>query len=228
MRALQELAFTAVLLAGVVLAPFPAFAEAPLGFPTKPIRLVVPGAGQIDSLARAIGPRLSEHFGQPVVIENVLGAAGIIAAHRVAKATADGHSLLLATTGFAISAALYSSLPYDARRDFSGVAQVAIPTTVLIASPMLGVASVKQLIALAGATPGKIIFASPGPGSGPHLLGEKFRLGTGISVVHVGMKSGQIIIETATGRIHYCFLPLGSVLPLVKEGTLSALAVATP
>jgi tripartite-type tricarboxylate transporter receptor subunit TctC len=110
----------------------------------------------------------------------------------------------------------------------AGVAQVAIPTTVLVASPALGVASVKELIALAKASPGKIIFGSPGPGSGPHLAGEKFRLASDISIVHVGMKSGQMLIETMTGRMHYCFLPLGSVLPLAKKGQLAALAVLTP
>lgn len=228
MRATHELVLAALFAAGVMLVPVPVFAEAPLAFPTKPIRLVVPGTGQIDALARTIGSRLSEQFGQPIVIENQVGAAGIIAANRVAKAAPDGHSLLLATTGFAISAALHLSLPYDPRRDFAGVAQVTIPTTVLVASPALGVTSVKELIVLAKATPGKIIFGSPGPGSGPHLAGEKFRLATGINIVHVGMKSGQMLIEAMTGRIHYCFLPLGSVLPLVKEGKLAALAVLTP
>ena len=197
-------------------------------FPAKPIHLIVPGTGQIDALARILGPKLTEHFRQPVVIEVQPGAAGILAAHRLSKAPPDGHWLLLVTTGFAIGAALHSSLPYDPRRDFSGVAQIAIPTTVLVASPMLEVESVQQLIAAAKAAPNKLIFGSPGPGSGPHLAGEKLRLAADMRIVHVGMKSGQIMIEAMTGRIHYSFLPLGSVLPFVKDRKLIALAVLTP
>jgi tripartite-type tricarboxylate transporter receptor subunit TctC len=197
-------------------------------FPARPIRLIVPGTGQIDALARALGSKLTERLGQPTVIEHHLGAAGILAANRLAKATPDGHSLLLATTGFAISAALHSHLPYDAKRDFVGVAQVAIPTTVLVAAPSLGIGTVQELIALAKTAPGKVIFGSPGPGSGPHLAGERFRLASGIRILHVGMKSGQITIETITGRIHYSFMPLGSILPLLKDGQLTALAVLTP
>ena len=229
MRTLQGFAFTGVIAAGITLVTLPARAQTGPTFPHKPIRLVVPGTGQIDALARMMGSKMSESLGQPVVIENYPGAGGILAANRVAKATADGHSLLLATTAFAISAALHSNLPYDPRKDFAGVSQVGIPTTVLIVSPALGIKSVNDLIAVAKSKPGKIIFGSPGPGSGPYLLGEKFRLGSDISIVNVGFKTGQeTLIETMTGRIHYCFLPLGSVLPLLKSGKVQALAVATP
>ena len=217
-----------VIAAGMVLVTLAAPVHAKSDFPVKAMRLVVPGSGQIDALARVLGAGLSERLGQPVVIHNVLGAGGILAAHSVAQGSADGHSLLLATTGFAISAALHSSLPYDPRRDFVGVAQIAIPTTVLVASPALGVKSVGELVAMAGARPRKLLFGSPGPGSGQHLAGEKFRLASGIDIVHVGLRSGQMLIETMTGRVHYCFLPLGSALPLIHDGKLVALAVATP
>lgn len=227
MRSLRQSRLMSTVAASLALALLPACVQAASDFPARAMRLVVPGTGQIDAFARMIGPKLSERFGQPVVIENQPGAAGILAAHRVARATPDGHSLLLVTTGFAISAALHTSLPYDPRRDFAGVSQIGIPTTVLIASPALGATSLQELIALAKARPGKILFGSPGPGSGPHLAGEKFRLVSGVDIVHVGLRSGQMLIETMTGRIHYGFLPLGSALPLVKDGKLIALAVLT-
>ncbi len=230
--ALQSFTLGSAILTGITVAVLPGFTWADQNFPSKPIRLVVPGGpnGQIDVLARVMGPKMSERFGQPVVVVNLPGAAGILAAHKVANAEPDGHSLLLVATGFAISAALQSKLPYDPRNDFAGVSQVGIPTTVLMTSPALGVKSVKELIALAKARPGKFIFGSPGPGSGPHMLGEKLRLGSGISIVNVQFNEGrqQTLVEAMTGRIHYCFAPLGSVLPFLRDGKLLALAVATP
>lgn len=228
---LQEFTLPGAILTGIAIAVLPAFAQSSQSFPNRPFQLVVasgPGA-QIDVLARLIGPRMRESFGQPVVIVNVPGAAGILAANKVAKAEPDGHSLLLADSGFAVSAALHSKLPYDPRHDFAGVSQVGIPTTVLAAAPELGVRSVKDLIGLAKAQPGKLIFGSPGPGSGPHLLNERLRLRAGISVVNVQFSAGrqQTMIDVATGRVHYCFAPLGSVLPFVRDGKLTALAVTT-
>lgn len=225
-------AFAGAVLTVIAAVVPPALAHSGQGFPGKPIQLVVasgPG-GQIDVLARLMGPRMSESFSQPVVVVNVPGAAGILAANRVAKAEADGHSLLLVQTAFAISAALQSKLPYDPLNDFAGVSQVGIPTTVLVATPALGAKSVKDLIALAKARPGKLIFGSQGSGTGPHMLGERLRLGAGITVVSVQFSEGrqQTLVEAMTGRIHYCFAPLGSVLPFLKDEKLRALAVATP
>ena len=220
----------AILQASAVAVP-PVLAQSAQRFPSRPVQIVVasgPGA-QIDVLARLIGPRMSESFSQPVVIVNVPGAAGILAANRVARSEPDGHSLLLADSGFAVSAALHSKLPYDPRSDFAGVSQVGIPTTVLAAASGLGIKSVQELIALAKSRPGKLIFGSPGPGSGPHLLNERLRLGAGISVVNVQFSAGrqQTLLEVATGRIHYCFAPLGSALPFVRDGKLVPLAVTT-
>lgn len=227
MRAVQRIAVASVIATAISTLALPGLAQTAPNFPSKPMRLVVPGAGQLDTLARMLGSKMSESFGQPVVVENVAGAGGILGANRVAKATPDGHSVLLAASGFAISAALHSSLPYDPRKDFAGVSQIVIPTAVLVVSPTLGVKSVKELIAVARAKPGKIIFGSSGPGTGPHLLGERFRLGSGINVVSVGLKSGQPLVETMTGRIDYSFLPLASVLPFLGDGKVVALAVAT-
>ncbi len=199
-------------------------------FPAKPVRLVVGlGAGaQTDTIARLIGQKLSESWGQPVVIENRTGAGGVIAASMVAKATPDGHTLLLLTS-FAISAALSTNLPYDPLKDFAGVAQVGFTTQALAAAPAWGVKSVKELIALAQSQPGKILYASGAAGLASHLNGEKFRLAAGIKVVNVAFKGGaDVVIETLAGRTQYCFAGLAPVLPFIRDGRLLALAVNTP
>ena len=207
--------------------PAPALAQP---FPAKPVRLVVGlGAGaQTDTIARLIGQKLSESWGQPVVIENRTGAGGVIAASMVAKATPDGHTLLLLTS-FAISAALSTNLPYDPLKDFAGVAQVGFTTQALAAAPAWGVKSVKELIALAQSQPGKILYASGAAGLASHLNGEKFRLAAGIKVVNVAFKGGSdVVIETLAGRTQYCFAGLAPVLPFIRDGRLLALAVNTP
>ncbi len=204
-----------------------AYAQA---YPTKPIRLVVGlGAGaQTDTIARLIGQKLSESWGQPVVIDNRTGAGGVLAASTVAKSTPDGHTLLLLTS-FAISAALYPNLPYDPLKDFAGVAQIGYTTQALATAPSQGIKTVQELIALARAQPGKILYASGAAGLATHLNGEKFRLAAGIKVVNVAFKGGSdVVIETLAGRTHYCFAGLAPVLPFIKDGRLLALAVNAP
>ena len=172
---------------------------------------------------------MSEGWGQPVVIENRPGAAGAIGAALVAKAASDGYTLLFATTSFAPSAALQANLPYDPIRDFAGVTQLVIPTGVLIVAPALGVRSLKDLIALGHARPGKLLFGSAGAGGFTHLSGERFRLAAGIKVVHVGFKgTPEAAIEVLAGRVHYAILGLAVVQPFIKDGRLLALAVNTP
>ena len=188
------------------------------------------GAGsQNDLVARIISPKLSESWGQPVVIENRTGAGGAFAASTVAKAAPDGYTLLMLSSQFAIGAAVHKNLPYDAVKDFAGVTQIGFSTNALIVAPSLGVKSVKDLIAFAQAKPGQILFSSAGAGSGTHMNGERFRLAAGIKAVHVGFKSSpEAVIEVVTGRVHYCVWPLGPALPFIKDGRLLALAVASP
>ncbi len=211
------------------LAAAPGFAQQ-LSFPSKPVRLVVglSAGAQTDTIARLIGQKLSEVWGQPVVVDNRTGAGGVIAASLVAKAAPDGHTLLLLTS-FAISAALSPNLPYDPIRDFAGVAQVGFTTQALAAAPSWGVKSVKELITLAQSQPGKIIYATGAAGLASHLNGEKFRLAAGIKVVNVAFKGGSdVVIETLAGRTQYCFAGLAPVLPFIKDGRLLALAVNAP
>lgn len=222
--------FTAAIATGFAFAAAPGFSQTQQGFPVKPIRMVgLSAGGQVDTLARMLGPKMTESWGQPVVIDNRPGAGGTLAAGTVARAAPDGYTLLLSTVSFATSAALYSDLPYDPIRDFAGVTQIGFTPYALVVTPALGAHSVKELIALAKAQPGKLLFGHSGAGSGSHLAGERFRLAADVKVVHVGFKGlPQLLLEIVTGRIHYCVCALASALPFVRDGRVLALAVNTP
>jgi len=207
-----------------------ALAQSQQKYPTKPVRIVVgfSAGSATDITARMIGPRLSEIWGQPVVIENRPGAGGAIATTAVSKATPDGYTLALISASFAIGAVLHKDLSYDALKDFVGVAQIGTTSGALTVAPSLGVKSVKELIALAKERPGKIIFGSAGAGSGIHLTAERFKMVAGINTVHIGFKGQpEMILEIMAGRVHYGFPGLGPALGIIKDGRLVALAVIT-
>jgi tripartite-type tricarboxylate transporter receptor subunit TctC len=200
-------------------------------YPTKPVRIIVPasaGSG-IDAVARMIGQKMSENWGQPVVVDNRPGGTGTLAAVAVAAAAPDGYTLLASGSAFLVSAALQLKLPYDPLKDFAGAAQIRYGSSALVATPALGAKSVKDLIALAKAQPGKIIFASGPVGGGGHLTGARFNLAAGIKVVTVAFKgSAEATIEVVAGRTHYSLGPLPPALPFIKDGKLLALAVIMP
>lgn len=227
----QRAVLAAVIAAGIAATAAPDPAQAQQQFPTKPIRLVVgyTAGGQPDALARMIGQKMSERWKQPVVIDNRPGGGGTLAAAIVAKAAPDGHTLLLAGVNFAGSAALQPSLPYDPLKDFSRVSHLGFGTQVLVVAPAPGVTSVKDLIALAQAKPGKVIFASSAAGTGPHLIGAKFSFAAGIKVVTVAYKGApEAMIEVLAGRAQYSIGSLVVVLPLIEGRKLHALAVFIP
>lgn len=206
-------------------------AQAQHNYPTKPVRVVVPFSpgGTSDVLARIITPKLSEGWGQPIVIETRTGAGGTLGTAIVAKATPDGHTLLISSAAFAISAALQPNLPYDARKDFAGITRLGYSTTALIVPAGLGVKTVDELIALAKAKPGQLIFSSAGAGSSTHLNGERFRLAADIKVKHVGFKgASDATVEVVAGRVHYSLVGLASALPFIRDGRVLALALGTP
>jgi tripartite-type tricarboxylate transporter receptor subunit TctC len=196
-------------------------------FPSKPIRLLVstsPGTPP-DTMARMMGEKMGASWGQPVVVDSRPGAGGALAAGTVAKAAPDGHTLLM-VSGFAITAALQPNLPYDPLKDFARVGQLGHMGGVLVVAPALGVKSVKELIALANAQPGKIIYGSNQAGSGNHLTGARFIRAAGIKVISVAFKgSPEATIEVLAGRTHYTLGPLATALPFIKDGKLLALAV---
>jgi tripartite-type tricarboxylate transporter receptor subunit TctC len=231
MHALQRVTFSTVIAMSVGIAAVPGFAHAQQKFPSKPIRVVVPFSpgGTSDVLARMIGSKMSDSWGQPVVVETRTGAGGTIGTGIVAKATPDGHTLLLSSAAFVISAALHSDLSYDALRDFAGVTRIGFSTQALVVAPALGVKTVKDFIALGQAKPGQILFSSAGAGSSTHMNGERFRLAAGIKVVHVGFKgASDAMIEVVAGRVHYAVIGLASALAFIQDGRLVALAVGTP
>ena len=224
--ALGTLLFVAAALAGAAPAP----RNAAESYPTRPIRMVIPftPGSNSDMLARLIGPKLLERWGQQVVVDNRPGAGGSIAGGIVASAAPDGHTLLLSSSAFATSAALGLKLPYDPLRDFAGVTQVASTAQVLVVGTGLGIRSAKELVALAKQKPGQVNFASSGVGSGTHYAGELFKLAAGIDVVHVPYKgTPEALTDTMTGRMHYYLSPVMPAMPLVKSGRLLALGVTT-
>jgi tripartite-type tricarboxylate transporter receptor subunit TctC len=195
------------------------------------VRIVIgfsPGSAT-DITARLIGPKLSEIWGQSVIYENRSGAGGTLASTTVAQATPDGHTLLMVSAAFAITSVLQKDLPYNALKDFRGVAQIGSTTGALTVAPSLGVKSVKEFIALAKERGPKMLYSSTGAGSGIHLSTERFNMVAGIKPTHVAFKGQpEMIIEIVTGRVHYGFPGLGSVMPFIKDGRLPALAVNTP
>jgi tripartite-type tricarboxylate transporter receptor subunit TctC len=225
-----HIALHGVLLA-VLAAAAPGFAQTAQKFPTKPVRLVVgfSAGSATDITARTISPKLAELWGQPVVIENRSGAGSTLANAMVAQATPDGHTLLVISTSFAITATLQKNLPYDVRKDFRGVTQFGATTGALMVAPSLGVKSVKEFIALAKERQGKLLYSSTGAGSGIHFSTERFNMIAGIKAVHVAFKGQpELLVELVTGRVQYAFPSLGPAMHFVKDGRLLALAVNTP
>ena len=208
-----------------------AAAQAQQKYPSKPVRLVISttAGGQPDMIVRMLGLKMSESWGQAVVIDNRPGGSGTLAAAPVANATPDGHTLLYTLPNFTISAAMQPSLPYDPLKDFAGASQIGMSTNVLVTSPALGVKSVNDLVALAKAQPGKLIHASSATGSASHLTGARLNYITGIKVVNVAFKGGpDATIEILAGRASFHVGTMGVCLPFIKEGKLVALGVTTP
>lgn len=199
-------------------------------YPTRTVRFIVPltAGSAADIFARRLALAMSENFGQPVIVENRPGAGTTLGTDIVAKAAPDGHTLLLNSAAFAVSAATYQKLPYDPLRDLAPVSQVATAPIVLVAAPSLGVKSLKDLIDLAKREPGRMNFGSSGVGSSTHFAGEQFKLAGGLDVAHVPYKGpSEALLDTITGRIHYSASPFVPALPFITDGRLLALAVTT-
>ena len=229
MSVLRRGMFAATLAVAMTVAS-PAPAQTEKNFPSKPLRLVVPfsaGSG-VDIMARIAAQKMTENWGQPVVLENRSGGGGRLGAAIVAKSSPDGHTLLWTSSAFTISAALFKDLPYDPIKDFAGVTRIGIGTGAIVVSPALGITNVQDFIAFAKARPGKIYLGSSGAGSATHMTSERFRLGAGISSVHVGFKGpSEVVVEIVAGRIHFGYVGLMTAMPFIKEGKLLALAVNT-
>ena len=210
-------------------AALPAFGQS--SWPAKPVRIVVPypPGGPVDVSARLLAPKLQESLGQPFLVENKPGAGGNIGADFVAKSAPDGYTLGMgAIATHAINPALMANVPYDPIRDFRHLALVVQVPNVLVVNPELPARSVKELIALAKAQPGKLDFASGSTGSTGHLAGELFKQMTGTYMVHIPYKGAPpAVADLLAGRVHLMFDNLASALPNVRAGKLRALAVTT-
>ena len=196
----------------------------------KAITFVVPftaGSGT-DVIARTIAEKLGPLLGTQIVIDNKTGAGGTVGATLVAKAPADGYTMLVHSSGHVVNPALYPKLSYDTLKDFDGVSPLASLPNVLVVSPSKGYKDVADLVAKAKAQPGVLNYASAGNGSATHMNAEKFRVATGVQAQHVPYRgTPEALTETASGRIDWFFAPLVSALPLIQSGRLQALAVST-
>ncbi len=199
-------------------------------YPAKPVRFVLPyGApgGSPDIIARTIGAKLTEAWGQQVVVEPRVGAGGTIGTEVVANAAPDGYTLLLTSPSHAINVTLYPKLPYDAVADFIPITQLVEVPNILVIHPSLPARSVKELIALAKAKPGSLNYGSAGSGSSQHLAGELFRKMAGVDMVHIPYKGGGgVVVDLIAGQVQLTFGSATS-LPYVRSGRLIALAVTT-
>jgi len=204
-------------------------AQAPgANYPAKQIRVIVPfpAGGPTDAIARAIGQKLSETWGQPVIVDNRPGAGGNIGTELAAKSPADGYTLFIGTVANAINQSLFAKLPFDFVRDFAPVTQNYVTGLILAVHPSLPAHSVKELIALAKAHPGQLSYSSSGVGGTPHLAGELFNSMAGVTMVHVPYKgSAPAIADLLGGHIQLTFDNMLTVLPQVKAGKLRGLAV---
>lgn len=199
-------------------------------YPSRPIRVIVPFApgGGLDITARLVGQKLTEKWGQNVVVDTRPGAATILGTEIASKAPADGHTLLMITTTFAINPGLYKKLPYDPVKDFTPVTQLNAQPNIIVVNPTLPAKSVKDLIALAKAKPGELTFASPGSGSAPHLSAEMFQRAAGIRMIHVPYKGiPPAVTDVLGGRVTMLFTTTISAAPHIKSGKLRPVAITS-
>lgn len=227
---MRTLRFSAVcVLLGTAAASFAA--DPAVGYPSRPIRIVVPftPGGQPDIVARMIVPALVESLGQQVIVDNRPGAGGTIGGRIVAGANPDGYTLLQVSAAHVVAPAVRANIGYDTLKDFAGVTMTGNAAYYLVVPPSLNVATVKELITLAKAKPGQLNFTSAGAGSATHFGGELFKYRAGIDVVHVPHKGiPEALTDTMTGRVHFFMAPFGSSVGLIRDGRLRAIAVSTP
>lgn len=217
------------ILAGLVLGAALGSPTVAQTFPNHPIQVVVPVAagGGTDVMARILGQKVGEQLGQPMVIENKLGAGGNIGVELVARAKPDGYTLLISPSTIATNVAVYRKLPYDLLQDFQTVALVAQTDVVLVVHPSVKAANVREFVDLARSKPGQLNFGSAGTGSSQHLTAEYFNQLAATSSNHIPYKGqSQAMNDLVGGQLDYMFSPLQNALPFIKQGRVRALALA--
>ena len=228
-RGLFRLVGVAAVVACAVIS-HPAIAQAPNEWPAKAVRVVVPypAGGPNDLIARLVAQKLSDNLHQPFVIDNRPGATGLSGTDSVAKASADGYTLLVSASVHVIYPALFNKIPFDPLKDFAPVSQLARAPLVLSVNPQLPVKSVQELIALAKAKPGMLQYASSGNGSATHLAAEAFKTMAGIDMQHIAYKgSSPAMTDVMAGHVQLVFDSLGSTTPFLQSGKLRALGLTS-
>jgi tripartite-type tricarboxylate transporter receptor subunit TctC len=198
-------------------------------WPSKPIRVIIPfGAGSAtDIIPRIVFEPLSAQLGQPIVVENRVGAGGTLGVTAAATAEPDGHTLLAHSNAHTISPAIYSKLSYDPAGDFVGITPFGAVPNVLIISPSKGIKTIQELVAGGKAKPGTLNYASVGVGSGTHFSVEKFKLSSGLDAQHIPYKGGpEALTDVIAGRVDFYFCPINTALPHIREGRLIALVTS--
>ena len=224
---LRRSALAAVLIA-VAMAAAPSPARAQSNYPTRTITLIVPFAagGPTDIIARILAQSLSQSLGQSVIVDNRPGGGGNPGMALVARAIPDGHTLLLTSTAIAVNPGLFENLPYDPIKDFAPISELVNAPNVLFVKPDSGITSIADLIAKAKAEPAKFNYASPGVGTKSHLTGEQLKLRAGINIQHIPYRGGGPATQAlVAGTVHLGSVALAPVEPLIKSGTVKALAV---
>ena len=199
-------------------------------FPSHPVKIVVPfpPGGGADVVLRVLQPRLSEYLGQPVIIENRAGAGGNVGTEAVARAPADGYTLLVATASQAINTTLSKNLSWDLTKDFVPVAFMVLNQTVLAINPTVPATNVKELIALAKAKPGQLTYASYGTGSSAHMNAELFQIMTGVQMLHVPYKgAAPAINDLIGGQVNLIFADVAAILPYTSAGRVRPLGIGS-
>ncbi|RYF67079.1 MAG: tripartite tricarboxylate transporter substrate binding protein, partial [Comamonadaceae bacterium] len=218
----RHLILSAVLAVMAAPAAFTVHAQA---WPSRAITIIVPGAPgtAADSLARRVGDQLAADLGQPVVIDNKVGAGGIIAYEQAARQKPDGHTLTIAVGGFAIAPVIYKNLGFDPARDFTPITQLALTPMIFVTRPDSPMNNLQDLIARAKADPGRLMYGSFGNGSTSHLVGESFKRAAGVNLEHVPYKSGIAAVpDVVSGQLDLAIIDPIAALPLVKAGRLKA------
>jgi tripartite-type tricarboxylate transporter receptor subunit TctC len=198
-------------------------------WPSKPIRVIIPfGAGSAtDIIPRIVFEPLAAQLGQPIVVENRVGAGGTLGVTAAATAEPDGHTLLAHSNAHTISPAIYSKLSYDPAGDFAGITPFGAVPNVLIISPSRGIKTIQELVAAGKAKPGTLNYASVGVGSGTHFSVEKFKLSSGLDAQHIPYKGGpEALTDVIAGRVDFYFCPINTALPHIREGRLIALVTS--
>jgi len=216
-----------LIFAGLMLITTTVYAQ---DYPTKPVKLIIPftAGSATDFVGRTVAQKLSEMWGQPVEVENVAGAGGTVGAAVVAKAPADGYTLLEYSSAYTVSPSLNKNLPYEPTKDFIDIAPLAKQPLAVVVGSSSGFNNVAEVIAKAKAHPGELKFGTPGIGSAAHLPAEQFKIEADINVVHMPFKGGpETISATKDNTVAYSFLPLSLALKGGKDGKLVTLAVTT-